>query len=97
MSHDDARAIRASIRQYAAGKSGKRTRSRARTTKPITDMGQSLACVSCGLEVVIDAGDMLPCSHCGGKIFVPFRMLPWSVALSENDRKMLKSYRISDK
>lgn len=94
MTPDDEREIRARIRQYAIEKKWPKP-TLGPMMKPTTDdMGQ-LACSKCGLEVVLDEGEIRPCSNCGGMVFVPFRLLDWSTALSANDRKFLASIRVA--
>lgn len=53
-----------------------------------------LFCARCALPAPIE-DDMRPCTACGYTVFVPARWLDWELALSENDRKFLRSIRIS--
>jgi hypothetical protein len=59
-------------------------------------LGAELFCSKCGLAVPLDeVGNLSPCVACGNAVFVPAKWLDWDATLTENDRKMLKSYKIS--
>lgn len=55
---------------------------------------QSLFCAACGLEAPIGV-EMQPCAACHGTLFVPATWISWDAALTENDRKFLKSIRVA--
>lgn len=60
-------------------------------------MGQ-LFCSSCGLEVALNPigePELVACVGCGGKTFATLRGIDWAAALTENDKKLLHSLRIS--
>jgi hypothetical protein len=63
-------------------------------------MSRSLFCANpqCGLEVALDIlGDpeLVACANCGGKLFIPARLLPWDAALTKADLTFLKVNKIS--
>lgn len=52
-------------------------------------------CVKCGLEAVIGDGDPPPCTNCEGTTFKSAEEIEWAGKLRENDKRLLKSFRIA--
>lgn len=58
----------------------------------------TLFCVSCGLEVALGPlgePELAACVNCGSKTFVSQRAVEWPAQLNANDKKLLKSFKIS--
>ena len=56
----------------------------------------TLFCSKCGLEALLDdVGLLSPCVACGNAVFAPARWIGWSAALTEPDKRFLRSLHIA--
>lgn len=59
-------------------------------------MGATLWCSQCGLEAPIGKGELEACTACGWRHFTDDSWaVKWTAQLTHNDRRLLRSLRIS--